>query len=183
MKDKILAVRRLREGGNVKRCHALVHNDHGYTDGKHSFDAACMLLVLHPNPSMNLLKFMLWHDTGERWVGDLPASAKWASSDLANCYEELEIKVWQSHLPMVHEAWTALTIEDRHWIRAIDGLEFAFWCQDQLSIGNLHIGEAWKNIMEGLAKLRDSGQMPEEVRDFIDNGGLEWERLPERFDR
>ena len=65
-----------REGGNVLRCHTVPH--HGqYSVGKHSYDALSLLLLLHPNPSMNLVKATLWHDCAERFVGDMPAPAKW----------------------------------------------------------------------------------------------------------
>lgn len=185
---KILMIRRLREAGQVKRCHALVHNDPGYTDGKHSFDAVSMLLILHPNPSMSLVKYMLWHDMAERWAGDLPASAKWSAPDLHIAYEQFEWKVMDSMLPMVSAANAALTLEDRRWVRAMDLLEFAMWVEDQLAIGNQHVRQAKINIMEAIINATDPSteekrRFPDEVIAFVSNYGLEWTRLPERIDR
>lgn len=182
MEEKIKQIRMLREGGNVKRCHALYHNDPGYTDGKHSFDAVSMLLVLHPDPHMDLVKYMLWHDMGERYVGDLPASAKWASPELRACYEILEKTVLKSKLPAIIAAWDRLSADDRTWVAALDMLEFRMWCEDQIAAGNNHVHQAHRSIRRALNEFSDAGHMPKEVQQFIQEGGAKWERLPERFD-
>lgn len=174
-------IRRLREGGHVQRCHVLYHRDHGYTDGKHSFDAASLLLVLHPCPPIHLIKMVLWHDVGERYVGDLPASAKWASAMLSAAYEALERQVLESHFVM-KPLLEAMTKWDWQWLKALDAVEFYLWCEDQLAAGNRHVEMAWRNITEALETMRPN--MPTPVQTFYDQHRKEgWQRMPERYDR
>lgn len=172
MQKKILWIRRLREAGNVRRGHVLPHNDHGYTDGKHSFDALSILFILHPDPSMPLIKFMLWHDMAERYAGDLPSTARNADRVLADHYSALERQIYRSHFPMIADVFHRLTEEDMRWVRAIDSLEFKLWRADQLAAGNRHVE------MTNWAK---SDEWPEEVKQFVEHGGLNWERLPEEM--
>lgn len=172
-------VRRLREGGHVRRCHALLHNDHGYTDGKHSFDAATLLLVLHPDPSINLVKAVLWHDMGERWVGDLPASAKWASPELSGAYNTLEQTVLRDILGL-GPLFDSLSDNDKQWLVAVDCLEFWMWCLDQLALGNTSIRTARHNIEQAIDKRIRELLVPVECSTFY--ARYDHHRTPERLD-
>ncbi len=167
--ERVLAT---REAGNVRRSHVVPH--HGdYTVGKHSYDAVSMLLVLHPDPGLHLVKALLWHDGGERWVGDMPAPAKLYNSQLGRCYINAEAQammIWE--LDEGHEHMTA---EDDRWLTAIDRLELWVWCQDQLALGNRHVQEFVRNLEDYFE--RDPDNMPRPCRQFYQE--FKWTRLPD----
>lgn len=123
-----------REGGHVQRVHGTPHIGE-YTVGKHSFDALSILLVAHPNPTVNLIKAVLWHDVAERWVGDLPAPVLNAFPELKEAYERAEAQVQQQkglELP-------PLAPDEKLWLKLVDRVEFWLWCKDQLLLGNRHV--------------------------------------------
>lgn len=161
-----------REAGNVRRCHVVPH--HGeYTVGKHSYDAVSMLLVMHPDPSIHLIKALLWHDGAERWVGDMPAPAKLYNEELGQAYAQAEwfaMRAWE-----LYDAFEFLTEDDLLWLRTIDSLELWAWCQDQLALGNQHIREFIRNLEEYFE--HESTLMPEPCWRFYKE--FKWTRLPD----
>lgn len=165
--DKVLA---LREGGNVRRCHTMPHLGE-YTVGKHSYDAACLVLALHPEPSAELLKAVMLHDVPERWLGDLPAPAKWYAPGLAKVYgqaEEAVERTWDI-------GWKLSTVSDHAWLNAVDRVEFWLWTHDQLAFGNQHIAVAKEAVEKWFAENWE--QIPTPVQEFINE--YRWKRLPE----
>lgn len=161
-----------REGGNVRRCHVVPH--HGeYTVGKHSYDAVSMLLVLHPNPSIYLIKALLWHDGTERWVGDMPGPAKMYNKRLGEVYKEAEYTVtvaWE-----MFDAVEFLKEDDFRWLDAIDKLELFLWCKDQMALGNKHVREFHRNLEDYFE--RDPDHMPDVCKKFYEE--YQWTRLPD----
>lgn len=143
-----------REGGNVLRCHTVPH--HGqYSVGKHSYDALSLLLLLHPNPSMNLVKATLWHDCAERFVGDIPAPAKWTNSELGKVYEEAERRVLATLglLP-------CLLPDEEDWLKAVDTLELWLWCREEEALGNEAV-TAMRRACEAVTEKRQmEGSLP-----------------------
>lgn len=157
-----------REGGNVLRCHTVPH--HGqYSVGKHSYDALSLLLLLHPGPSMNLVKAVLWHDCAERFVGDMPAPAKWLNQTLGEEYEKAEREAQEASGLKLPE----LTEEEQNWLTAVDRVELLLWAEEQSALGNRHIQglmtASWGWLTQNAAKV------PAEVRDFVE--GFIWRRL------
>ena len=67
----------LYNAGAVRRWHTNPHMAHvvDTIDG-HSGRVAKMILLLHPAPSMALIRAALTHDDGEYAVGDIPGPAK-----------------------------------------------------------------------------------------------------------
>ena len=169
--ERVLAA---REAGNVRRCHVVPH--HGeYTGGKHSFDATSLLLVLHPDPSKELIQAVLWHDAAERWVGDMPAPAKWYDANLGDAYDHAELNAIQ-HWEM-YDAIGALVDSELKWLEAVDRLELWLWCQDQLALGNVHIREFIVHLDRSFDKAILNRRMPKECVAFYRD--YNWTRLPE----
>lgn len=137
-------VKAFREAGSVKRCHVIPIIGE-YTVGKHSYDALSLLLCLHLDPSINLIKAVLWHDSAERWWGDLPAPAKWANTHLKTIYERAE----NSKLDELG-ARCALTEDEQHWLRAVDSLEFWMFAMEQVFMGNRNMEGPCKGIAEAI---------------------------------
>ncbi len=168
--EKVLAA---REAGKVERCHVVPHIGQ-YTDGQHSYDAVHLLMVLKPDASRELILGLLYHDNAERWVGDLPATAKWWDEDLSKAYKAAEDKVL--------DAWgqkatlDELSELDLKWLRAIDQLELWLWTHDQEAFGNKHSLNVRLNLE---TYWRDNPRMlPEKCWDFIRL--FHWQRLPDK---
>lgn len=152
-----------REAGHVERCHTVPH--HGaYSVGKHSWDAATLLLLLNPSPSLELVKAMLWHDVPERWTGDAPATAKWNSAALAVAHRELEALI----SPRIGLPDTSrLTPDERNWLGAIDRLELWLWAWEQGFLGNRNADRVRWNVEAWFSRKRTEGIIPAAVDDFM----------------
>ncbi len=153
----------LRASGHVKRWHTaqLIGQQ---TVAEHSGQAVSLLLLLHPDPSVSLIKSMLWHDSSERLVGDMPAPIKRTSKILSDEYEAAENRVMSAIHPLAYEALQDLTEESLAWLRAIDVLELVMLCYDQVMLGNTH----FQVIADRAVKyLTESTKTPTLVRDFL----------------
>jgi 5'-deoxynucleotidase YfbR-like HD superfamily hydrolase len=150
----------LREAGAVERCHTIPH--HGsYSVGLHSFNAVNLLLCLHPNPSMDLVKALLWHDAPERWIGDTPATALWSSDAFNESYLALEHMCLDRAGLLIQ-----LTDEDERWLRAIDKLELLLWTFDQLALGN-QLSQKIRAALVGWFE-REATKIPDPVTVFLE---------------
>lgn len=166
--DRILAA---REAGHVRRSHTLpYHGD--YTVGKHSYDALSLLLLLYPGgaPSLGLIKAVLWHDGGERWVGDMPGPAKWYDKVLGEAYERAEAKA-----SAAHGFWQEITVEEKNWLDGVDKLELYLWCHDQIAMGNCNA----KSFVSQLSSwfVDNEARLPAEVISVYK--AYYWRRLSE----
>jgi len=162
--DKINA---LREGGNIRRFHTWsVHGTH--TIAHHSFNAVNLLLVLHPNPSMNLVKAVQWHDApSELWTGDTPAPAKWHSNGLKEKLRELELLV-----NVACETAVALTPEEEKWLWAVDKIDLWLWVIEQENLGNKTV----KLIHDRLdVAFSQPNRLPPECVKFVKN--YKWKKV------
>ena len=167
--DRIKAT---REAGNVRRFHVVPHVGE-YTVGKHSYDAVSMLLVLHLNPSIHLVKALLWHDGAERWVGDMPRPAVSYNEALFHAHDQAHMSALQTW--EMYEGFEFLTDEDFRWLNAIDTLESWVWCQDQIAFGNRHCEKTLLYLSRSIE--REFSNFPEPCREFY--AKYEWTRLPE----
>jgi hypothetical protein len=151
-------LRMLREANAVQRCHIIPHVGE-YSVGHHCANALALLFVLHTSPSMPLVLAVLWHDMPERFLGDMPATAKWSRYDLADAYNRAELYTARQ-MVVPHES--ELSDEDRSWLRAVDALEFWHWCRDQLLFGNRHVRRSYENICNYLNVC----EMPREAVEY-----------------
>lgn len=159
-------VLKLREAGHVQRCHTVPH--HGsYSVAEHSWQAATLLIALHPDPSPDLLKAVLLHDVAERWTGDVPNYAKVADRHLATALGNREQEIQR-----VLGVDLYLTTEDEWWLKAVDVLELWLWTEDQDALGNQHVSRVRENIVEFMNS--HGAVLPREVLTFW--GFQEWER-------
>lgn len=152
----ITRIRAAREGGHVERCHTVPHLG-SYSVGKHSFDAVSLLLLLHPEPgpSVNLIKGVLWHDVGERWVGDSPSPAKWFNPAFGEAYEAAEKEAL-----LRSGFYIELTPRETDWLKAVDRLELLLWALDQVAIGNKNVTGMIENLHDYFSRERNSIPTP-----------------------
>lgn len=152
----------------VQRVHTVP--SHGsYSNAEHTFHALSLLFMLYPGrPSMALVKAMLWHDTAERWTGDIPGPMKYSIPKLSDMVDDIEEECL-AEIGLTFD----LTDEERVWLRAIDKIELWLWTHDQLAMGNLNAD--WiQRTLYGLF-MRGEIQMPEECLEFVRE--FRWDRL------
>lgn len=147
-----------RECAAVKRCHTVPIVGE-YTVGQHSHDALSLYLLLCPEPRLDVVRAIHFHDYGERWTGDVPAPAKWAAPGLRELTEALEARCLSAHgfsLPDLDE-------EGEAWLKGVDLLELYLWAQDQVCRGNRNLEPMVEKILEHVASLPDDA-IPAPVR-------------------
>jgi len=154
-------IQEMRAASRVERCHTTPHCG-SYTVGQHSYDMANLLLVLHPNPSMKLLKAVLWHDLHERWIGDVPTTTKCADPEIRH-----RLKILEQRCNEFIGIDIALTPGEYWWLKAVDRIDLWLWCEEQIQMGNR---EALTIKMDVASSF---GNMPEECRKFVDE--YKWE--------
>ncbi|MEI4485617.1 YfbR-like 5'-deoxynucleotidase [Frigidibacter sp. MR17.14] len=112
---------RLREilrGGYCTRWHANPDLAHiRETLAEHHGRVVQILLSMHPNPGMQLIRAAAHHDCGEPYAGDLPGPFKDAHPEVAAAHAEVEAAA-------LRELCVAplLSSEDRAWLQFADRL-------------------------------------------------------------
>ena len=167
MNDKVAMK---REAGAVTRWHLIPHIGVD-TVANHSWNATMLLLELYPEASRRLIVYMLNHDVTERWMGDIPASSKGMfpliSKGVGVAEEWLEEKF---DIPSAR----GLDENERRWARAIDALESAIWCREQLQMGNQMVANALKSLEDWIF---EEGWIPAPIQAFYQN--YKWKRTPD----
>jgi len=158
--DTILRITRLREGGNVTRCHTVPHHGH-YDVAQHSWGVTILLTQLYPEASGRLLRAALTHDVEERWTGDVPAFCKWAHQKVRDGLEEAEDCI-RSLVGL--EGKLGLDEVERMWLKAADLLDLWLWCHDQRAMGNRNVEPLMSNIARWFAE--NQHQVPERAMAF-----------------
>lgn len=112
--------------GRVRRWHTnpdLAHTSDPI-DG-HSGRVVRIILALHPDPSVDLIRAAASHDDGEIAIGDVRAPAKDAHPELAKWLEEQELaartSIWGDD--------PDLSIVDMLWLRFADRLDAYMWAR------------------------------------------------------
>jgi len=145
----------VRKAGKIVRCHTLGEDtDKGYNVGNHCYNALSLLLVLNPSASINLIKTVLWHDTSELWLGDMPATAKWNNPDLKQAYAEAEKKIDKS-LGIDYQ----LNDQEILWMKTVDIMELWLW-----TIEDPH--HSRQSIRNECERYMDTLNMPSVARVF-----------------
>lgn len=132
MLSKLEAVTAAREAGKVRRCHTVEYIGL-YNVAIHSYNATAMLLLLNPQPSTALVRAVMFHDSAERILGDLPSTTRASHPELLALYERAEADILREECLMVD---SILTDSERDWLDALDKLELWMWLRDQAALGN-----------------------------------------------
>lgn len=151
----------LRHAGYVRRAHTIPLLMQ-QTTAEHSAQALSLLLLLNRNPSVNLIKTLLWHDAPEKYTGDIPSPVKRSNPALKKAMMDAEFEFIAEH-PALHESYESLSVEEQSWLRAIDVLELYLWADDQLTIGNTHFQLVKTRTLNWLMNDADT---PQPVREF-----------------
>lgn len=159
MKSELHRVLLAIEGGRVERCHCFPTNSRP-TVGQHTFGAVSMLLILCPDPTINMIKALQFHDMGERFLGDLPSPAKKKCPELKEVYEKEEgsILIKYGMLPILDD-------REKSWVHAMDLMEFLMFIKHELNLGNSYAQQRFNRICAYIEKT----EMPLPVVDFYVN--------------
>lgn len=106
----------------------------GQTDADHTWGVVAIILMLHPNPSRNLLGAAVFHDSGEFWAGDLPYPFKRDFPALAQQHQQCEAQLAQFNGVPQFE----ITEEEKLWIKLADRVESQLYAR-------LYRPELWKS--------------------------------------
>jgi 5'-deoxynucleotidase YfbR-like HD superfamily hydrolase len=165
----------LREGGQTQRCHTMQFIGQ-YNIAIHSYNALSLLLLLHEEPSINLIKAVLWHDAPERWTGDVPTPAKLASPMLWNVLASLEERIL-SNLG-IGALFKDLAAGEKEWLDAVDLLELFIWGKEQVEFGNRTVRPMNEQIKKIFSARR--ARIPKSVWNFVQD--FSFSRSPECHD-
>lgn len=112
--------------GKVMRYHANpTFNIYHQTDADHSWGCAALIFMLNPNPSVELIKAAIFHDSGEYWAGDLAHPFKAENPEIAEAHREVEFKLAKDNgVPQY-----SLTEEEEKWLKFVDRLEALLFCK------------------------------------------------------
>lgn len=155
--------------GFVRRWHTspdLAHTG-DRIDG-HSGRVARIILLLHPDPSVDLLRAALIHDDGESVVGDMKAPTKDKFPVIADALEEMEC-IARSDL------WGLDTIDlvsgaNSRWLKFADRLDAYMWAAHHAPhvMGSDGWPEAWQWLKESASDLLDGGSFTDLMSNLDD---------------
>lgn len=146
-----------RQGGDVLRHHTY-HTLKPETVSQHTFNMINLLVMLHPEPSTNLIKACLWHDVAEAYTGDIPSPAKKAFPELKQASLHAE-DIINEKLGFT----VTLSESESDWLHGIDKLDYLMWLTEQPGT------EAVQQKFSGIIKrIMEDEKVPAEIRTFAE---------------
>lgn len=162
--DVVETIIAMREAGRVVRCHTMICHERPNL-ATHCHNMVGMLLVLHPNPHLQLIQLIQTHDFPERWIGDMPAPAK---DNLGIYLAALENRVCD-----YFGIQYSYSEEEWWWLKALDKLDLLLWGKDELAMGNKNVVRMIGIVEEWF--VRQKRKIPGPVMEFVENH--RWRRL------
>lgn len=103
--------------GKVRRWHT--HHNMDQNNADHSWGVAMILLSIHPEPSLDLIRAAMMHDCGEYLTGDVPGFAKQRNPEL-----EKQLKFAEADaMGALGFRPPELSKTDQAWLSLADALE------------------------------------------------------------
>lgn len=172
MNDLVTKVLRAREAGAVKRLHTLPIIGE-YNIAHHCYGMLVLLDLLWKNRNgeardyIALQRHILYHDTHERYTGDVPNGLRHLETSYSGYFYEIQEQV-DEKLGYISNQ---LSTHQYNWFKSIDRLEFLLTCYDQRALGNQNIEPCIEYEERWFAT---SDIVPSEVRKFV--ADFEWRR-------
>ena len=153
-----MSLQNIFESGRTVRYHSNPKMNHlGQTVADHTWGMIAMLFYLHPNPTPELIGYITFHDSEERWVGDIPYPVKAAMPDLIKQHEAVgQIFCRQKGIPHF-----TISEEDQEWVKLLDRLEAYQFAKlhDQLGPDWIANNEAILDAAEKLGVLEQVSEI------------------------
>lgn len=136
------SVNPLRDAAKTRRCHIKETIGH-QTVGEHSYNVAMLCWHLcDREPSANLLKAAMFHDLAESVTGDVPAPVKWMAPNI-----RAELLIIEREFEKEFHLEIALSPKEELVLKWADSLELAWYCVDQMRLGNQNVEDVYQNIL------------------------------------
>ena len=122
----------MREAFLIRRYHTMMHVSMTETVGHHTCNVIGILFHLYnDNPPIHVIRAALHHDVPEIATGDIPATAKWGSSELRSACDKMEAEMSESlHL-------TTLTDPaEISMLKFADMMDLCFKSVEEVASGN-----------------------------------------------
>ena len=147
-------VKAIREAAFVSRCHAKTLFRE-YSVGHHSFNMMALLSILHPEPSAELYRAILWHDVAERWTGDIPTPLKRQFPEIKE-----KLMVFESKLIGQLTKPFELKHEEKLWLKAVDMLDLWLWAREEVALGNKSMEHMEDECLNICKRMSEQGLLP-----------------------
>lgn len=150
----------LRQAGMVRRYHAepIIGEQ---TVAAHSWGVVCLIFLLDPEASRELILAAAFHDVAEGKFGDPPAPVKWESQELKDIYDRLEDR----QIGRLGIGFT-LTPTERALLKQADYLEAMWFCYEQRRYGNRGVDPIFDRLDRHLAAA-ESNEMAKTLRILV----------------
>jgi hypothetical protein len=144
-------VQRMRDGGNVQRCHTMRMLQPPRVNA-HSWGMVLVLLAVGCERAEPLICAVL-HDVHEVYTGDTPAPAKWQSHMLTDGLLRLEHEYNDAH--GISGLFAGLSEPEIRLINWADLFEFVQSLLDEAALGNTTVHGCIRRCVEVMQKRRE----------------------------
>lgn len=151
----------LLTSGRVRRYHTVPCVEQ-QTVADHTWGVLALIAAYHPSPSAALFRHVIWHDMGEREIGDVPYTLCEIDDELKRKLNDYEKEIVEAKLDGLQQVGQ-LTMDDYNWFKTCDMLELVFYCRHQWTLGNTYMLPIYSNGVNYLSKMR----CPEQLEGII----------------
>jgi HD domain-containing protein len=155
-----LSVERLMfcyNAGQVRRWHARTHVIRQETIASHTWSVVMLILLLHPNPSKELIYAAMVHDVPEFVTGDIP---RWFKD-----YEGVRnlISAAEEGILSKYALWHEqdLVPEDLDWLKAADLFDAWMFLRQNLLAGNQLVTDSYHRATAAMLNLQGPNEILE----------------------
>lgn len=148
----------LWESGRVQRYHSHPQLARfAQTNADHQWGCVALLLSLHPDPSVELIRAVAEHDVDELFGGDIPFRFKSRNPDFTERHEKLcQQMAEDTGISPVELIWD----EDIVWRELVDRLESFLWMR-------MH-GQSWSDDeIGGILQLAEKLNIKPQVKEIV----------------
>jgi 5'-deoxynucleotidase YfbR-like HD superfamily hydrolase len=137
----------LYEAGRIKRFHTVATHQ-TQTVAAHTWGVMMIVLKICPEPSLELIRAVTFHDIAECTTGDIPATAKWDYPSLKREAESIE-----QTFNVAHGIYASLTPLEERILKWADMAELVLFCEQEIRLGNQNMQRIWTNGIQYLKRL------------------------------
>lgn len=149
--------------GQTRRWHSIGHVIREETVAAHTWNVLAWLILLHPAPSMNLIKAAIFHDAAEHITGDMP---RWVKKKVPGL-DQLEAEI------LDNKGLLFKLNEDEHrWMAAVDLFDAWMFLRQNILAGNRLIVDSFQKASAAINIM----DLPVPLRELYD--ALKWETVP-----
>jgi hypothetical protein len=153
-------------GGNTKRWHAedIIGEQRV---SAHTWGMTAIYLILCTEPSVDVLRALVFHDAPEPFSGDIPWFARKAHKGAASADAEISERWFAAVGTGGNPAPHYWTNEEYWWIKTLDAAEAYFFSKMQIAMGNRLMEGPTLELVSRLEDARQSEHAPHNAFQII----------------